>query len=150
MTTTYNMDPNELVFMNDAEKSIYSGGYKVNSILMDHGISPIITLNTNISGGGIDEENINGDLKEQKVSSLFENIVVPNWALYYPSIIQTSLPKKEYDMDENDGADEIDHNLFDELFELAQGYNKKNKFQKTHKKYKRLHVNKKTKKQKSM
>jgi hypothetical protein len=41
----------ELVFYNDKEKGIHSGGFSVNSIMMKEGRSPIITLNNNQNGG---------------------------------------------------------------------------------------------------
>lgn len=64
--------PDELIYNNDGE--IHSGGFSVNSIMLKNGLSPIITLNQNIiSGGG----------NENKVSDLFNNLVVPNWSLSY-------------------------------------------------------------------
>jgi len=62
------IDPYELVFTNDQKGGIYTGGISVNSIMMGQGISPIITLNGD------------GQQNGGKVSDLFDNIVVPNWA----------------------------------------------------------------------
>ena len=66
--------PDELIYNNDANGNIYSGGFNVNSIMMKAGISPIMTLNeTNVSqiGGA------------ENVSDLFNNLVIPNWSLSY-------------------------------------------------------------------
>lgn len=66
--------PDELIYNNDANGNIYSGGFNVNSIMMKAGFSPIMTLNeTNISqiGGA------------ENVSDLFNNLVIPNWSLSY-------------------------------------------------------------------
>ena len=46
-----NIGPNELVFNNNANEKIYSGGFNVNSIMMKDGMSPIKTLNTGQVGG---------------------------------------------------------------------------------------------------
>jgi len=68
--------PDELIYNNDGE--IHSSGFSVNSIMMKNGLSPILTLNHNninsIQSGG---SSIN------KVSDLFNNLVVPNWTLSY-------------------------------------------------------------------
>ena len=66
--------PDELIYNNDANGNIYSGGFNVNSIMMKAGFSPIMTLNeTNVSqiGGA------------ENVSDLFNNLVIPNWSLSY-------------------------------------------------------------------
>lgn len=65
------IDANDLLFKNDTENGIHSGGFSVNSIMMKKGISPIMTINDSQSGGG------------RLVSDLFNNLVVPNWALSY-------------------------------------------------------------------
>ena len=62
---------NELVYNTNQEEGVYSGGFSVNSIMMKAGMSPIMTLNSQ-SGGSFN-----------KVSDLFESLVVPNWALSY-------------------------------------------------------------------
>lgn len=66
--------PDELIFNNDANGNIYSGGFNVNSIMMKGGFSPIITLNAS------NASQIGG---AEKVSDLFNNLVVPNWSLSY-------------------------------------------------------------------
>ena len=67
---------NEFVFNNDKDSGIHSGGFSVNSIMMKGGISPIMTLNeSNAQKGG-----------SNNVSDLFNDLVVPNWVLSYPTI----------------------------------------------------------------
>lgn len=66
--------PDELIYNNDGE--IHSGGFSVNSIMLKNGLSPIMTLNNNNTnsmqiGSG------------NKVSDLFNNLVIPNWSLSY-------------------------------------------------------------------
>lgn len=107
----------ELVFTNDAEKGVHSGGFSVKSILMKSGLSPIVTLN---GGGGL-----GGD----QVSDLFANLVVPNWALSYNNRLvqggggnngsrRSILNEDGDDSDYEDDA--IEDDLHDKLLELVQ------------------------------
>ena len=100
---------NELVFNKDEENGIYSGGFSVNSIMLKKGISPIITMN-NQTGGNIN-----------KVSDLFNHLVVPNWLLSQPYKFSgggtnnsNSFIKENIDND-----DSIDDDLHNKLLELA-------------------------------
>jgi len=110
---------NELIFTNN--NGIYSGGFSVNSIMMKAGMSPIMTLNTGELMGG-------SNLREggsNKVSDLFENLVIPNWvASYNPPELHIGGGKKEenkniYDDDNNDDED-IDDDLHDKLLDLVR------------------------------
>jgi len=65
--------PDELIYNNDGE--IHSGGFSVNSIMLKNGLSPIMTLNDN----NTNTIQMGGD----KVSDLFNNLVIPNWSLSY-------------------------------------------------------------------
>jgi len=99
----------ELVFNSNNEEGIYSGGFNVKSILMKAGMSPIMTLNTQIGGDS------------NKVSDLFESLVVPNWALSYNSKIVGGA----YKDDNNDDSDDIDDDLHDKLIELVKDHEHK-------------------------
>jgi len=139
--------PDELIYNNDANGNIYSGGFNVNSIMMKAGISPIMTLNeTNASqiGGA------------ENVSDLFNNLVIPNWSLSYNyKNLGGSNSRKDFE-DEEIITEELHEKLLnlvkateDELKENT----KKNKPHKPHKLTKKTNLlvktNKKiTKKQK--
>jgi hypothetical protein len=69
--------PDELIYNNDGE--IHSGGFSVNSIMLKNGLSPIITLNHNNANVNTISNQIGGE----KVSDLFNNLVIPNWTLSY-------------------------------------------------------------------
>jgi len=69
--------PDELIYNNDGE--IHSGGFSVNSIMLKNGLSPIMTLNHNNANVNTNSNQIGGD----KVSDLFNNLVIPNWTLSY-------------------------------------------------------------------
>jgi hypothetical protein len=97
--------PGELIFYNDENGNIHSGGFSVKSMMMKNGMSPIVTLNDPYQKqkGGTD-----------MVSDLFDNIVVPNWALYLPTQSAGNNRKEEED------DDVIDDDLHDKLLELVK------------------------------
>jgi len=74
----------DLIYYNDKDNNIYSGGYKVNSIMMKNGLSPMVSLSPKVSLSPIDNLNQLGGEKINQVSDLFQNLAVPNWALYLP------------------------------------------------------------------
>ena len=98
---------NELVFNTDKELGVYSGGFSVNSIMMKSGLSPILTINKPLQSGGASQ-----------VSDLFNDLVIPNWALSY------SMRGGEYKDDTSDSdseyGDDIDDSLHDKLLELVR------------------------------
>jgi len=99
----------ELVFNNDIKEGIHSGGFNVKSIMMKAGMSPIMTVNTSKTGGG------------EKVSDLFNDLVIPNWTLSYNNRIMGGAYKEvdhEDDSDEEDGV--INDDLHDKLLNLVK------------------------------
>jgi len=101
----------ELVFNNDIEGSIHSGGFSVNSIMMKSGLSPIMTINNNQIGG-----------KHEKVSDLFNDLVVPSWTLSYNNrILGTNYKENAYDSDNEDTV--IEDDLHDKLLDLVKEHN---------------------------
>lgn len=104
----------ELVFNNDTKEGIYSGGFNVNSIMMKAGMSPIMTINNEQIGGG------------EKVSDLFNNLVIPNWTLSYNNRIVGG-KYKEVEHDESDDDDVIDDDLHEKLLDLVKEHETKTK-----------------------
>jgi hypothetical protein len=98
----------ELVFNNDIKEGIHSGGFSVKSIMMKSGMSPIMTMNTSQMGGG------------DKVSDLFNDIVIPNWTLSYNNRI---VGGKYKEVEQNDDDDVIDDDLHEKLLELVKEHN---------------------------
>ena len=142
-----NIGANELIFHTDKDEEIYSGGFNVNSIMMKLGLSPIMTLNTETKGGS------------NQVSDLFDNLVVPNWALSYNKIYGGNnfsnnkiLEENHYinnhiDYDSDDSDDVIDDDLHDKLLDLVKHHDKIKNKKKTTKKNKQKEEKKnKTKK----
>jgi len=109
---------NELVFNTDNEKSIYSGGFSVNSIMMKAGMSPIMTVNNQFGGEG-------SLAATNKVSDLFESLVVPNWALSYNNRIIGG-EYKERKEDEEESDEDINDDLHDKLLGLVKEHENKN------------------------
>ena len=95
----------ELIYINDKKTGINSCGYNVNSLLFNSGISPIMTLN---------EKDKNKE-NNYSISSLFNNLVVPNWALHYEPHNAKIDPK----LDDNSTFEIVDDNLYDKLMDLA-------------------------------
>jgi len=129
----------DLIFYKADDGKIMSGGYSVESRMLQDGISPMRTLNLEQLGGK--------DKKESKVSNGFENLAVPA-GLYYITQPQSKTKYKEqnsYNKEHTPLSDDI----FDKLYEMIE-YNEKKK-RKTKKQ--NLNVdknkNKTTRKQKS-
>ena len=107
------MGADELVFNTDKEVGIYSGGFSVNSIMMKSGLSPILTVNTPLQSGGA-----------SKVSDLFNDLVIPNWALSY-NMMGGEYKDESSDSDSNsdsnsDSDSDIDDDLHDKLLDLVK------------------------------
>lgn len=101
----------ELVFNNDIKEGIHSGGFNVKSIMMKAGMSPIMTVNNEQIGGG------------NKVSDLFDNLVIPNWTLSYNNRLVGG-KYKEIEHDDSDTDDDvIDDDLHEKLLELVKEHN---------------------------
>jgi len=105
----------ELVFNNDIKEGIHSGGFNVKSIMMRSGMmragmSPIMTVNTNQIGSG------------EKVSDLFDDLVIPNWTLSYNNRI-TGGKYKEVEHDSDSEDDVVDDDLHEKLLELVKEHN---------------------------
>jgi hypothetical protein len=101
----------ELVFNTDSEEGVYSGGFSVNSIMMKAGMSPIMTLNGQKGGGD-----------SNKVSDLFDSLVIPNWAVSYGN----RMIGGEYkDNNGEDSDEDIDDELHDKLLGLVKEHENK-------------------------
>jgi len=101
---------NEMIFNNDTVNGIHTGGFSVNSIMMKNGISPIMTINKEQTGGS------------NLVSDIFNNLVVPNWTLSYDNKIGGKYKDVHSDSDEDEV---IDEELHDKLLELVKEHDYK-------------------------
>ena len=99
----------ELIYINDKKSGINSCGYNVNSLLFNSGISPIMTLNEKCDNKEKNKDN------NSTISSLFNNLVVPNWALHY----EPHNAKIDSKLDDNSSFEIVDDNLYDKLMDLA-------------------------------
>jgi len=137
------IDSSDLVFNNDKDNGIMSGGFSVNSILMKNRSSPIVTLNSN-----------NEQMGGKNVSDIFNDLVVPNWALYHPNFFlkNSILTHEENDHDsDSDKDDVLDDNLHESLLEIITQQENHKAFRKKHTKRDKLtNAHKKTKKTKKI
>lgn len=121
---------NEFVFTKSGDEFV-GGGYKVDSIFMKNGISPITTFNQpNDVSSDVDEI-----LKGGKVSSPFENLAVPAGLFY----INQKIPKRDEKYINYENHKMLPDDIFDKLFSLVE-VNKKPR------KQTRKHTNKTSKK----
>lgn len=133
MTTFLNDD---LVFFKNSAGAIMSGGYNVESHMLQKGISPMQTFNLSQNGG-----------KDDKVSSGFQNLAIPA-GLYY--ITQPISKKYKYTDQKNYNKEHVplSDDIFDKLFEMIEYDDKKKrktKKQLIHIDNGKLNKNKKTK-----
>jgi len=132
--------PNELVFNNDTENGIHTGGFNVKSIMMKEGLSPIMTMNNN------NNDQIGGS---NLVSDIFDHLVVPNWALsYYNPMFggdnRRDNNRNKMDSDsEDDDDDTISDDLHDKLLDLVKHHEQQEKQKNKKKKITRKERNKK-------
>jgi hypothetical protein len=105
----------ELVFNNDDEAGINSGGFSVKSIMMKAGMSPIMTLNNQFGGSS------------DKVSDLFDNLVIPNWTLSYGNRMFGGEYVDKDNNSEVDSDDDIDDDLHEKLLYLVKEHDTKQK-----------------------
>ena len=133
----------ELVFDNE-NNNIQSGGFSVSAIMNKIGMSPIQTFNNELQTGG----NSSGS---EKVSDLFQNLAVPNWATMYnmkggeykgeykgekKHHNKNKIKNKDDDTDSDSDSDsDIDDDLHDKLLELVKEH--ENKLKQKHKKTRR-------------
>lgn len=110
----------ELVFNNDTNLGIHSGGFSVNSIMLKNGMSPIMTVNSEQFGG-----------KNEKVSDLFNNLVIPNWTLSYNNRLVGGKYNEIEKNIENAEDDIVDDDLHEKLLDLVKQHEVKTQKQKS-------------------
>ena len=71
------MDDTEFIYYTDKDGCINSGGFCIKSVMLKNKISPIMTLNKPFN----EENQIN------KVSDIFDDLVLPNWAYLQPKVV---------------------------------------------------------------
>jgi hypothetical protein len=131
---------NDLIFYKNGDGKIMSGGYSVESRMLEEGISPMRTLNLEQDGGREKKGK-----KEGKVSNGFENLAVPA-GLYYITQPQSKTKYKEqnsYNKEHSPLSDDI----FDKLYEMIE-YNDKKKRKTKKQELNIINKQKKTKKNK--
>jgi len=134
----------DLIFYSDKENNIYSGGFKLNSVMMKQGLSPIVTLNQN-------HESNSQSGGSNNVSDLFNHLVVPNWAFTTP-FKKVGGKKTNTEEEKEEDDDFISEDLHSKLLSMVKVEDDKQAKAKTNKKTRISRIkntnNKKTKKNK--
>ena len=143
-TSTINAE--DLIFYSDKENNIYSGGFKLNSVMMKQGLSPIVTLNQN-------HESNSQSGGTSNVSDLFNHLVVPNWAFTTPfKKVGGKKMEPNAEKEEKEEDDFISEDLHSKLLSMVKVEDDKKAKTKATKKTRILRIkntnNKKTKKNK--
>ena len=141
-TSTINAE--DLIFYSDKENNIYSGGFKLNSVMLKQGLSPIVTLNQNH-----DSQSQSGGTNN--VSDLFNHLVVPNWAFTTPfkKVGGKKMGPNEENKEKEEDDDFISEDLHSKLLSMVNVEdNKKAKANKKTRISRIKNTNKKTKKNK--
>jgi hypothetical protein len=126
MSDTEIFNNNDLIMYKEGEK-IMSGGYAVNSILMNSGIAP---LNSYHYGGSKSlersiERSKEGNKEESKDVSFFDNLAVPVGIFY----INSDYIKSDYEKPNTNTYEQrymLSDDIYDKLFELASFKQSKN------------------------
>jgi hypothetical protein len=113
--------PNELLFYTEEDnggtngKRIMSGGYSVDSYLLQQGISPMQTLNNTLEGGG---RSINHLVSKGKPSSIFENLAIPTGLF----LINQKPMMDNYTCKNKSGGSHqmLPDNIFDEFMKMIE------------------------------
>lgn len=117
----------------NGETEFISGGYKVNSLFLQNGISPLTTLNNEKQTGG-------------KVSSPFENLAVPAGLFY----INQRVPKDDIEKEKEEHYykkhEMMPDDIMDKLFGLVEANKKQHR--KTRKNVNKQNNKRKSRKQK--
>jgi hypothetical protein len=103
----------DLVAYTDESGGVYSGGFNVKSVLMKLGISPIVTLNHQTKRSNTD-----------KVSELFENLAIPNWAIAYKNLhsgSEENIGKNYYGGRNESGVENDEEVVDDDLYNTLLG-----------------------------
>jgi hypothetical protein len=112
---------NDLIFYKNTDGDIMSGGYNVESHMLQNGISPMKTLNLFQQGG-----------KDDKISSNFENMAVPA-GLYYITQQNPNSKNKQYkQMNYSKEHKELPDTIFDSLYQMIEYDDKKKRKTKKH------------------
>jgi hypothetical protein len=136
MLTNDLMSANDLIFYKEGG-NIMSGGYKLNSIFLQNGVSPMQTVN--FRKKGLETNSLESDSnKDSNISSLFEDLAIPAGLFFNNAKLfsQNKIPYQPYEEHTM-----LPDDIFDKLFKMveyepnlkANKQNKQNKYKKTRK-----------------
>ena len=152
MLTNDLMSANDLIFYKEGG-NIMSGGYKLNSIFLQNGVSPMQTVN--FRKKGLETNSLESDSKESldkdsskdgkndkshsskdsNISSLFEDLAIPAGLFFNNAKL---FPENKIPFEEYKEHTMLPDDIFDKLFKMVEyepnlKANKQNKYKKTRK-----------------
>ena len=111
MLTNDLMSANDLIFYKEGG-NIMSGGYKLNSIFLQNGVSPMQTVN--FRKKGLETNSLESD---SNISSLFEDLAIPAGLFFNNAKLfsQNKIPFEEYKEHTM-----LPDDIFDKLFKMVE------------------------------
>ncbi len=123
----------DFVLYKNAE-NVMSGGYKLNSIFLKNGVSPMQTVN--FRKNTLETNSLKNEKPQNNISSLFEDLAIPA-GLFFNNAKLFSENKIPYQPYEEHSV--LPDDIFDKLFKMVEydsssiKQNKQNKYKKTRK-----------------
>jgi hypothetical protein len=125
------LNSDDLVFYKEGE-NVMSGGYKLNSIFLQNGVSPMQTNNGKKKLKGLESDSGSDKTPslDKEVSSLFNDLVIPVGLFFNNNkfFSENKIPFQQYEEHTM-----LSDDIFDKLFKMVEYDSKKNKFSKTKK-----------------
>lgn len=115
MLTNDLMSANDLIFYKEGG-NIMSGGYKLNSIFLQNGVSPMQTVN--FRKKGLETNSLESDSKkDSNISSLFEDLAIPAGLFFNNAKLfsQNKIPYQPYEEHTM-----LPDDIFDKLFKMVE------------------------------
>ena len=113
------MDERDMIFNNN-NGNITAGGFNIKSLMMQLGISPITTVQSQSGGGSTNQ-----------VSDIFDGIIIPNWTYSHNELFKHNKCVMKENTDP-DNCKVIDDDIYNQMMEAVTFYKQqKNKTKKT-------------------
>ena len=102
------MDERDMIFNNN-NGNITAGGFNIKSLMMQLGISPITTVQSQSGGGSTNQ-----------VSDIFDGIIIPNWTYSHNELFKHNKCVMKENTDP-DNCKVIDDDIYNQIATLLSG-----------------------------
>ena len=103
------MDERDMIFNNN-NGNITAGGFNIKSLMMQLGISPITTVQSQSGGGSTNQ-----------VSDIFDGIIIPNWTYSHNELFKHNKCVMKENTDP-DNCKVIDDDIYNQMMEAVTFY----------------------------